>query len=76
MVAFVARRSHSHLYGTSQQPLVFSFTELHATNPTGLKGFTLSMKVEGYGDAKYFAGNEDEFPVIRRGLAFELAGSL
>lgn len=76
VVAFVSRRSHAHLYGTSQQPLVFYFSELHATNPIGMKGFTISMQGEGYGDAKYFAGSEDNFPVIRRGLAFELAGSL
>jgi len=76
VVAFLVRVTHSHLYGTQQQPLLFSYSELHAPNKTGLKGFSLSLQGETYGKAFYFAGNEAEFPVINRGLAFQLAGSL
>lgn len=76
VVVLVTRRSHSYLYGTSAQPLLFTYSELHANNPTGLKGYTLNMQGDSYGPALYFAGRESEFPVIRRGLAFELAGSL
>lgn len=76
VVAFLTRHTHSHLYGTQAQPLLFKYDELHATSPTGLKGFTLQMAGEGYGAPKFFAGKESDFPVINRGLAFELAGSL
>ena len=76
VVAFVTRHGHSYLYGTKAQPLLFTYDELHATTHTGLKGYTLKMKGEAYGPAKYFAGKESDFPVIRRGLAFQLAGSI
>lgn len=76
VVSFLVRVTHSHLYGTQQQPLIFSYSELHSPNKTGLKGFTLSMQGETHAPAFYFAGNESEFPVINRGLAFPLAGSL
>lgn len=76
VVLFVSRLTHSYLYGTSAQPLLFTFDELHATTPTGLKGYTLNMQGDNYGPATYFAGRESEFPVLNRGLAFQLAGSL
>lgn len=76
VVLFVSRVTHSYLYGTSAQPLTFTFDELHATNPTGIKGYTLNMQGRSYGPAIYFAGRETEFPVVNRGLAFQLAGSL
>lgn len=76
VVAFVVRHSHSHLYGTSEQPLLFTYDELHAPTPAALKGYNLAMAGETYGAAKYFAGKETDFPVIDRGLAFQLAGSL
>lgn len=76
VVAFITRHTHSHLYGTSAQPLLFTYDELHAPNPTGLKGYSLSMSGDSYGAPKYFAGAESEFPVLNRGLAFQLAGSL
>ncbi|MDN3595308.1 hypothetical protein [Zunongwangia endophytica] len=76
VVVLITRHSHSYLYGTSEQPLLFTYEELHNPAPSGLKGYTLSMNNESYGAALYFAGNEAEFPVVNRGLAFQLAGSL
>lgn len=76
VIAFFTRITHSHLYGTSAQPLLFSFSELHAPDKKGLKGFTLDMQGDTYGSALYFAGREETFPVINRGLAFELAGTI
>jgi len=76
VVAFMVRITHSHLYGTQLQPLLFSYDELHSPNKLGLKGFTISLQGETYGAPMYFAGSEAEFPVINRGLAFQLAGSL
>lgn len=76
VVAFLVRISHSHLYGTQAQPLLFSYSELHAPTKTGLKGYNVTMQGDGYGAPMYFAGSESSFPVIKRGLAFELAGSL
>lgn len=76
VVAFITRHTHSQLYGTQAQPLVFTFDELHAQNPTGLKGYTLRMSGDGYGPPLYFAGSETDFPIVQRGLAFQLSGSL
>ncbi|MCC4228393.1 hypothetical protein [Zunongwangia profunda] len=76
VVVLITRHTHSHLYGTSEQPLLFTYEELHNPAPSGLKGYTLSMANESYGAPLYFAGNEAEFPIINRGLAFQLAGSL
>lgn len=76
VVVLITRHTHSYLYGTSEQPLLFTYDELHAPGPTGLKGYNLSMGNDSYGAPKYFAGQESEFPIINRGLAFQLAGSL
>ena len=76
VVVFISRITHSYLYGTKAQPLLFTYDELHATAPTGLKGYTLNMQGESYAPAIYFAGKETDFPVVQRGLAFQLAGSL
>lgn len=76
VLVFISRLTHSYLYGTQAQPLLFSYNELHAPTKPALKGYTLSQQGRTYGPAVYFAGKEAEFPVINRGLAFELAGSL
>ena len=76
VVVLITRHTHSYLYGTSEQPLLFTYDELHNTSPSGLKGYTLSMTNVSYGAPLYFAGNEAEFPIVNRGLAFQLAGSL
>jgi len=76
VVVLITRHTHSYLYGTSEQPLLFTYDEMHAPSPIGLKGYNLSMSNDSYGAPKYFAGNETDFPIINRGLAFQLAGSL
>ena len=76
VVVFITRHTHSYLYGTQAQPLLFTYDEMHAPTVMGLKGYNLSMSGDGYGSPKYFAGKEADFPVVQRGLAFQLAGSL
>jgi hypothetical protein len=76
VVAFITRHSHSYLYGTKAQPMLFTYDELHSPTVLGLKGYNLNMAGEGYGPPKYFAGKESDFPVVQRGLAFQLAGSI
>lgn len=76
VVVFLSRISHSYLYGTQAQPMLFTYNELHATGKTAIKGYTLEQEGITYGPGFYFAGKESDFPVINRGLAFQLAGSL
>jgi len=76
VVALMVRVSKSHLFGTQAQPLLFSYSDLNDSTKPGLKGYTISLQGETYGEAIYFEGKEAEFPVINRGLAFQLAGSL
>jgi len=76
VVVFITRHTHSVLYGTQAQPLLFTYDDLNANTLTGIKGYDLAMAGDGYGAAKLFAGSEAAFPVINRGLAFQLAGSL
>lgn len=76
VVVFLTRLTHSYLYGTQAQPLLFSYDELHAPGPQALKGYTLSQRGRTYGSSIYFEGNEASFPVVNRGLAFKLAGSI
>ena len=76
VVVFITRHTHSSLYGTQAQPLLFTYDEMHSPSPTGLKGFNLNMRGKGYGAPKHFAGKESDFPIVQRGLAFQLAGSL
>lgn len=76
VVALITRLNQSQLYGTQAQPLVFSYGELHSPNATGLKGFNIGIQGDTYAPALYFAGTEADFPVLNRGLAFTLAGTL
>lgn len=76
VIAFIFRKTYAHLYGTAAQPLLFTYDELHASNPVGIKGFSISMDGEGYGDAKYYTNNEQEIMPDIGYLAFELAGTL
>ncbi len=76
VIAFVFRKTHAHLYGTSAQPLLFSYDELHSPNTIGLKGFSITMDGESYGDAKYFTKTEQEIMPDIGYLAFTLSGTL
>lgn len=76
VVVLLTRIEHSVLFGTQAQPLLFTYDEMHSSNKTGLKGYSLNMSGTTYGSPLYFEGRESEFPVINRGLAFQLAGSL
>lgn len=76
VIAFIFRKTYAHLYGTAAQPLLFLYDELHASNPTGIKGFSIELDGEGYGDAKYFTKNEQEIMPDMPYLAFTLAGTI
>lgn len=76
VIALVKKYNQMHLYGTSAQPLVFIYDDLHANTPAGLKGFSLNMEGETYGSAIYFNAQEIADNPIIQGLAFPLAGTL
>ena len=76
VVTFITRHTHSSLYGTKAQPMLFTYDEMHSPSPAGLKGYNLNMRGQSYGAPKHFAGKESDFPIVQRGLAFQLAGSL
>lgn len=71
VVILVSKRNTTHLYGTANQPLLFTFSELNNPKPNGLKGYTVSISGEGYGDTKIF--ENIIFTIYNRGLAFQLA---
>ncbi len=76
VIAFLYRQTYAHLYGTAAQPLLFMYDELHASNPIGIKGFSLQLDGEGYGDAKYYTNPEQQIMPDMGYLAFTLAGTL
>jgi hypothetical protein len=74
VVILISKRETNHLYGTSTQPLLFTFSELNNAKPNVVKGYTVQLTGEGYGGSKLF--EEITFNVFSRGLAFQLASSL
>ena len=76
VIAFLIRHHYSYLYGTQAQPLLFTYDELHAASPAGIKGYSLSMDGSGYGTAKYFSLSEQEIMPDVNYLAFTLSGTL
>lgn len=71
VVALVSKRNTTHIYGTSAQPLLFSYSELNSNKPDGIKGYTINLEGEGYGAGKIF--ENIIFTIYSRGLAFQLA---
>lgn len=71
VIILVSKRNTSHLYGTSDQPLLFTYNELNSPLPNVLKGYTVQMSGDGFGSSKLF--EEVDFNIYQRGLAFELA---
>jgi len=74
VVILISKRNTTHLYGTTAQPLLFTFSELNNARPDGLKGYSVSISGEGYGDVKLF--EDIAFNIYNRGLAFQLAQQL
>ncbi|MBT0607630.1 hypothetical protein [Aequorivita echinoideorum] len=74
VIALLIKQHAQHLYGTQAFPLLFTYDELHANNPAGIKGYQIEMGGSGYGAAKYFTVN-NIMPDIPH-LAFTLAGTL
>lgn len=71
VVVLVSKRNTTHIYGTSAQPLLFSYSELNSNKPSGLKGYTINITGNVYGTSKLF--ENIVFTIYNRGLAFELA---
>lgn len=74
VVILISKRESNHLYGTSMQPLLFTFSELNNAKPNVIKGYSIQLTGEGYGGSKLF--EEITFNIFSRGLAFQLASSL
>jgi len=74
VVVLVKKRGSSHLYGTSQQPLTFTFDELNSNNHSTIKGYSIKINGTGYGNSKLF--ESIDFNIFSRGLAFQLAQGL
>ena len=62
---------NQHLYGTSKEPLLFKFDELHSNKPGDLKGFTINMNGTSIEAPRYVSTSE--YNIFSRTLAFELA---
>lgn len=74
VVVLVKKRGSSYLYGTSEQPLTFTFDELNSNNHSTIKGYSIKINGSGYGHSKLF--ESIEFNIFNRGLAFQLAQGL
>lgn len=74
VVLLVSKRGVSHLYGTSAQPLLFSFSELNNPTHGKLKGYNVTVSGVSYGAAKLF--EHLNFTIYQKGLAFGLAQEL
>lgn len=76
VLIYLIRRTHAHLYGTTLQPLILTYQEVHSTESEELKGFNLTIQGNNYSAPFYFNANDiNEHPMVR-GLAFELSGEL
>lgn len=71
VVVLVSKRNTHHLYGTSSQPLLFSYQEINANKPNAIKGYDVNISGESYGTTKLF--EDITFNIYNRGLAFTLA---
>lgn len=76
VMVLLTRKTFAQLYGTTRQPLLFSYDELHASGKTALKGFNLRQSGETYGPPIYFDLDEISLSINNNALAFELAGEL
>lgn len=76
VIAFLRKYRSARLYGTSMQPLLFSFEEMNSPTPAGLKGYNIQLEGDTYGSPVYFTPEEIGSNPIIQGLAFPLAGSL
>lgn len=71
VVVLISKRTTSHLYGTQQQPLLFSYAPTHSSNPATTKGYTITCSGVCYGPDRHF--EDITFNLYSRGLAFQLA---
>ncbi|MGB5818834.1 MAG: hypothetical protein WBG90_05065 [Saonia sp.] len=71
VIAMVSKRNTTHLYGTSDRPLLLRYDELNNPQPNSLKGYSIKINGNTYGTSKLF--ESVDFNIYSRGLAFELA---
>lgn len=71
VIVLLSKRSTDNLYGTTLQPLLFSYSPKHSNNPSEIKGYTVSCSGETYSECIFY--ENIEFNIYTRGLAFELA---
>lgn len=74
IVLILDKQNTTFIYGTSHQPLIFSYDEKHSNKAEGLKGYTIKLDGECYGSPKIL--ESVELNIFDRGLAFELAGTI
>ncbi|EKF56220.1 hypothetical protein I215_01818 [Galbibacter marinus] len=74
VVVLVKKRGSSFLYGTTDQPLIFTFDELNSNNHSTVKGYSIKINGSGYGNSKNF--EDIQFNIFNRGLAFQLSEGL
>lgn len=74
VVAMFNKNGATHIYGTPQTPLLFTYDEVHSNSGSGNKGYSLDINGRCLGKSKIF--ESITFNIYKRGLAFTLAGSL
>ena len=65
------KHSTQHLYGTSKEPLIFKYDEIHSNKRKVLKGFRLTVSGSTTEDSRDVS--VDDFNFFSRTLAFPLA---
>lgn len=71
VIVLVSKRNTTHLYGTSDQPLLMKYDERNNPQPNALKGYNVSINGNTYGASMLFEAID--FNIYSRGLSFELA---
>ena len=74
VVVLIHKNTKVHIYGTKEQPLLFSYSEVNGNSPGTLKGYTVSVSGSTTAGALYMPSTD--FNIINKGLAFTLARQL
>lgn len=68
------KENTQHLYGSTKEPLVFTFNELHNQRPGKLQGYTISITGTTIEQSRFIDINE--FNIVSRLLSSPLASAL
>jgi len=74
VVALLFKKTTSQLYGTTAQPLVFSYSEINGPAPGDIKGYQVNVTGDTYGEC--FVFNETNINVFLSCLAEPLPKTL